>query len=168
MIEIANQASQIISFGPERDFYWLIGVSFVLLLNSLFVPIPWVIQNLGDTRTSKVAAAVGDLIFDTMFLMLALIVNSSNISVYSSKLWATAAFGFVLPAGGALKTLHEVAQQASLEASHTAVASTGSDLYFQPSKKCKSYADKGANILTVFVAMFGVVFSAIFLNSNAF
>ena len=124
LIEIANQASQLISFGPERDFYWVIGVCFVLLVNSLFVPIPWIIAHYTrEQRTSKVVAAVGDLIFDTMFLMLALIVNSSNISVYSSKFWATAAFGFVLPAGGALKTLHEVAQQASLEASHTAVAS---------------------------------------------
>jgi hypothetical protein len=166
IIEIANQASQVISFGSERDFDWVIGVCFLLLLNSLFVPIPWLIaQYTNSQRTSKVVAAIGDLVFDTFFLLLALIVNDSNLSVYSSNLWGTAVFGFILPAGGALKTLHEVAQQASLEASSTVIVSTGeSNLYFQPSKKCKRYADKGANTLSVFIALFGVVFSTYFLS----
>ena len=71
IIEIANQASQVISFGSERDFDWVIGVCFLLLLNSLFVPIPWLIaQYTNSQRTSKVVAAIGDLVFDTFFLLL--------------------------------------------------------------------------------------------------
>ena len=147
-------------FSPERDFSWVLGVNVVLLLNSLFVPVPWLIQKWVEERTSKIIAAVGDLLFDSLFLLLALNIHSTNISIYSTNVWGRAVFAFILPAAGALKTLDEVTTQASLEASCQGDKRRTTDLYFAPSKKCKSYAAKAANIFSLFLALAGTIFSS--------
>ena len=171
IVEIWNQASQIISFAPVRDGYWVIGVATILMVGGFLVPIPHVIVMFSPNNmySAKIFATISDLFLDTIYLVLALIVNASNTRVFSDpSTWFSAVLAFVLPAAGALKTLHEVAAHASLEASHSsrthALELMDEEIHLP--ECCVRWSDRAVKLLTVAAALFSVTFGSVFLHKS--
>ena len=171
IVEVWNQASQIISFAPVRDGYWVIGVATILMVGGFLVPIPHVIVMFSPNNmySAKIFATISDLFLDTIYLVLALMVNASNMRVFSDpSTWFSAVLAFVLPAVGALKTLHEVAAHASLEASCSsrtnAVELMDEEIHLP--ECCVRWSGRAVKLLTVAVALFSITFGSVFLHKS--
>jgi hypothetical protein len=56
IVELIGQAVQLGTFSSQRDYSWIIGVSVVMILGGLSIPIPGLIASWGDEYafTSKV------------------------------------------------------------------------------------------------------------------
>ncbi len=171
-VESYNQVYQLFVFGPSRDYYWVVNVGSVLLVNALLIPLP-IMQRVCfkiSENTIKVSAAVIDLSLDSMFLLLTLSVIDTSVESFAGQNWIVAVISFALPALGALKTLHEVSATAthiaSMQVKQRGMKNGTDDfdhLRFKPSPRCQ----KGANIfrivLTTVTATCCIVFSIVFL-----
>jgi Leucine-rich repeat (LRR) protein/uncharacterized membrane protein YgcG len=116
VVEMSNQAYQLFEFGGERHVAWVVGVSLTMLVGACLLPVPEIIARRGPhcKLTSKVVAALVDLLLDTIYLALALIVHQNSLQQFATGSWLIATSGFVFPALGAFKTLHEVSQEVCL------------------------------------------------------
>lgn len=155
VVEIGNQAYQLIEFGDERDVAWVIGVSTTMMCGGCLLPIPELINRQGPEHkfTSKVVAALTDLLLDTVYLSLALIVHQNSLLPFTTDSWWIAVFAFVFPALGAFKTLNEVAQQVCLV--DDIEESTTAD-EFKPSERCIARANLIAIALTLLAMLLSI------------
>ena len=66
-IEVFTQTSQLLSFSHERPMEWIVGLSVILMLNGLLVPIPFVVMRLvpGWDKAARLILAWIDIAFDT-------------------------------------------------------------------------------------------------------
>ena len=67
IVEVVNQMYQMNSFSYERPREWIFALSFILLLNGLAMPIPFLLGRMWPecNKQSKLMLTVIDATFDT-------------------------------------------------------------------------------------------------------
>ena len=99
IVEVFNQTSQLLSFSHERPMEWIVGLSVILLLNGLLLPVPFVVMRLvpGWNKAAKLIFTGIDVAFDSGCLLITIL--HSQRSEFSEETWLIA--GFAIP--GALR-----------------------------------------------------------------
>lgn len=162
-VETVNQVVQLFVFSAMRPFQWVVGLCSLLMLNTAFAPAPFLVSRCGGSEfASRTAAAMLDLMLDALYLMLSIVVLNIGDS-FAGDDWLVAVLGLVLPAFGALKTLHEIYVTTSMAASfkHTKTLLDSPGLV--PSKTCLTWARSCGYLLTMATVATSVVFSSYFL-----
>ena len=114
-IEIGNQIYQLATFSHLRTKQWVVGLSTLVLLNGLAIPVPPFLAQVGRGSRSqasaraKVLTAILDTSFDLGYFVVALnaVDTSSDLEqgVFLDRgTWFTAAMGLILPVFGMLLT----------------------------------------------------------------
>ena len=93
IVEVFNQTSQLMSFSHERPIEWVVGLSVVLMLNGLLVPVPFVVMRLapGWNEAAKLVLAGIDSAFDSGCLLITIL--HSQQSEFSEEAWWIATLG---------------------------------------------------------------------------
>ena len=96
IVEVINQTSQLISFSHERPIEWVVGLSVVLMLNGLLVPVPFVVMRLvpGWNKAARLILAGVDVAFDSGCLLITIL--HSQRSDFPRNWWI-ATLGVVVP-----------------------------------------------------------------------
>jgi hypothetical protein len=96
-VEVYNQTTQLVSFSHERPMEWISGLSVILVLNGLLVPVPFVVMRLapGWDKAARLILAWIDITFDTGCLLITIL--HSKKSEFLDKNWWIATSGVVVP-----------------------------------------------------------------------
>ena len=156
--------TQLSVFSSLRSFEWLLGLCILLLLNTLLIPLPLVlVPRCGGSKFASRTAAVLDLTLDTLYLMLSTIVL--NVESFVGGDWLLAVFGLVIPAFGALKTLHEIFVAASTVAAPSKYKLQSRVVNVAPRKIFHSEAGRYGYLLIIVTATVSLVSSTYFLTA---
>jgi hypothetical protein len=160
--ETVNQVIQLHVFSAERPFEWVSGLCSLLLLNTAFAPAPFLVSRYGGSSfASRIVASMLDLTLDTLYLVLNIVLLNIGESLAGDD-WLVAVFGLMLPAFGALKTLHEVFVTTSILASNKRETLLDSAKTV-PSKACVTLARRFGYLLVLATVATSIVFTSYFL-----
>ena len=98
IVEVVNQTIQLLSFSYERPMEWVSGLSVILMLNGLLVPVPFVMMRLapGWDKAAKLILAWTDIAFDSGCLIIT-ISHSQQSEFADENTWWIATFGVIVP-----------------------------------------------------------------------
>ncbi len=112
IFEVANQASQLISFSHERPFEWIVALSGLLVLNGLCIPIPFLLGRWipGCEKETKLLLAGTDATFDVMYLLVAILYSEK--ASFAGGTWLVASLGVAIPLVGIVRVIRDISEAA--------------------------------------------------------
>ena len=112
IVEVFNQTSQLLSFSHERPMEWIVGLSVILMLNGLLVPVPFVVMRLapGWNEAAKLIFTGIDIAFDSGCLLITIL--HSQQSEFSEEMWWIATLGVIIPIVGIALTAQDISEAA--------------------------------------------------------
>ena len=112
IVEVVTQTSQLHSFSHERPKEWIVGLSVILLLNGLLLPVPFVSMRSapGWNKAAKLIFTGIDAAFDSGCLLITIL--HSQRSEFSEKTWWIATLGVIVPIAGIALTARDISEAA--------------------------------------------------------
>ena len=100
IVEVGTQAQQLLRFSPERPLEWIVGLSVLLVLNGILIPIPFAMQKWFPKLESetKTFLSMIDVAFDIGCIVITVAFSDSQ--VFTGDAWWTATAGVLVPIAG--------------------------------------------------------------------
>jgi hypothetical protein len=110
IVEVFTQTSQLFSFSHERPMEWIVGLSVILLLNGLLLPVPFVVMRLvpGWNKAAKLIFTGIDVAFDSGCLLITIL--HSQRSEFSEETWLIATLGVIVPIASIALTARDISE----------------------------------------------------------
>ena len=112
IFEVANQASQLISFSHERPYQWIVTLSGLLVLNGLCAPAPFLLGRWMPSceKETKLLLAGTDATFDVMYLLVAILYSEE--ASFKGDAWLVATLGVAIPLVGIVRVVQDISEAA--------------------------------------------------------